>query len=156
MPTKWFAARRSLFVAQRDPKPANVREPSNTGIVASLCGLLTLAGSGSIGATAQEVVGQPTPTVLTFSEEKVKAATPGAEFKECTRGCPVMIVIPPGKFIMGSSERELDHRASEDPQHEVEIAKSFAGFPRFSMVRNQNSTDSYLNNHGNVTMARRR
>ncbi len=37
-----------------------------------------------------------------------------------------MIVIPPGKFIMGSSKRELDHRASEDPQHKVEIAKSFA------------------------------
>jgi hypothetical protein len=40
MPTKWFAARRSLFVAQRDQKPANVSEPSNTAIVASLCGLL--------------------------------------------------------------------------------------------------------------------
>jgi hypothetical protein len=101
---------------------------SNTGIVASLCGLLTLTGSGSIGATAaQEVVGQHqlAPTTLTFSEEKVKAATPGAEFKECTRGCPVMTVISPGKFVMGSSARELDHRASEDPQQEVEIAKSF-------------------------------
>lgn len=120
-------AGRGLSVAQRDPKPANVRELSNTGIVASICGLLTLTGSGCIGATAQEVVGQRQPTpVLTFSEEKVKAATPGAAFKECTRGCPVMIVIPPGKFIMGSSERELDHRASEGPQHEVEIAKSFA------------------------------
>jgi hypothetical protein len=105
------------------------REPSNTGIVASLCGLLTLTGSGCIGTTAaQEVVGQHqlAPTVLTFPDEKVKAATPGVEFKECTRGCPVMIVVPPGKFIMGSSDRELDHRASEDPQHEVEIAKSFA------------------------------
>jgi hypothetical protein len=50
MPTKWFAARRSLFVAQRNQKPANVREPSNTGIVASLCGLLTLTGSDFIGA----------------------------------------------------------------------------------------------------------
>jgi hypothetical protein len=94
MPTKWFATRRSLFVAQRDQKPANVREPSNTGIVASLCGLLTLTGSGSIRATvAQEVVGQPAPTVLTSSERKAKAATPGALFKECTRGCQVMPVI---------------------------------------------------------------
>jgi formylglycine-generating enzyme required for sulfatase activity len=129
MPTKWLAARRSLFVAQRCKKPANVSEPSNTAIVASLCGLLTLTGSGCIGATAaQEVVGQDqlAPTVLTFSEEKMKAATPGTEFKECTRGCPMMIVISPGKFVMGSSVRELDHRASEDPQHEVGIAKSFA------------------------------
>src|SRR5215468_5872830 len=129
MPTKWFAARRSLLVAQRDQKPANVREPTNTGMVASLCGLLTLTGSGCIGATAaQEIVGQHqlAPTVLALPEEKVKAATPGAMFKECMSGCPVMIVIPPGKFVMGSSERELDHRASESPQHEVEIAKSFA------------------------------
>jgi hypothetical protein len=98
MPTKWFAARRSLFVAQRDQKP------SNTGIVASLCGLLTLTGSGCIGATAaQEVLGQHqlAPTVLTFSEEKAKATTPGAEFKECTRGCPVMIAIPPRQVRHG-------------------------------------------------------
>ena len=90
MPTKWFAARRSLFVAQRDQKPANVREPSNTGIVASLCGLLTLTGSGCIGATAaQEAVGQHqlAPTVLTFPEEKVKATTPDTEFEE-NRRCP--------------------------------------------------------------------
>ena len=128
MPAKWFAARRSLFAAQRAPKPASARGPSKAGMVASLCGLLALTASGCIGAAAQEIVGQqqPTPTVLTFSEEEAKAATPGAKFTECQTGCPVMIVIPPGKFIMGSSERESDHRASEDPQHEVEIAKSFA------------------------------
>ncbi len=129
MPTKWFAALRSLFVAQCHQRPANAREPSNTGIVASLCGVLTLTGSGCIGATAAHEVGgqrQLASTELTFSAEKVKAATPGAVFKECVSGCPVMIVIPPGKFVMGSSKRELDHRASEDPQHEVEIAKSFA------------------------------
>jgi Sulfatase-modifying factor enzyme 1 len=129
MPTTWFAAGGSLSVAQRDPKPANVSEPSSAGLlVASLCGLLTLTGAGCIGATAEEVVGQhsPTPTILTSSEETVKATTPGAEFRECASGCPVMIVIPPGKFIMGSSARELDHRAREDPRHEVDIAKPFA------------------------------
>src|SRR5258708_30303329 len=137
MPTKWFAARRSLFVAQRDQKPANVREQSNTGMVASLCGLLTLTGSGCIGATAaQEVLGQHQLAVLTFSEEKAKATTPGAEFKECTRGCPVMIAIPPGKFVMGSSDRKSDHRAIEDPQHEVEIPKSFS-VSKFKATSNQ-------------------
>src|SRR5262249_23613440 len=94
-----------------------------SGIVTILCGLLTLTGSGRIGATAaQDIVGQPALTVLTLSEERAKAAMPGALFKECARDCPVMVVIPPGKFIMGSSERELDHRASEAPQHEVDIA----------------------------------
>jgi len=37
-----------------------------------------------------------------------------------------MIIIPAGKFIMGSPENELDRRASEGPQHEVTIAKAFA------------------------------
>ena len=37
-----------------------------------------------------------------------------------------MIVIPAGKFIMGSPENELDRNASEGPPHEVTIAKPFA------------------------------
>ena len=37
-----------------------------------------------------------------------------------------MIVIPAGKFIMGSPENESDQDASEGPPHEVTIAKPFA------------------------------
>ena len=66
------------------------------------------------------------PTVLTVEEEKAKAARPGSDFKECANGCPVMIVIPAGKFIMGSPENEPDREASEGPQHEVTVAKPFA------------------------------
>jgi formylglycine-generating enzyme required for sulfatase activity len=54
------------------------------------------------------------------------AAKPGSDFKECTSGCPVMIVIPAGRFIMGSPENEPDREASEGPQHEVTVAKPFA------------------------------
>src|SRR5258707_12710148 len=102
MPTKWFAVRRSLLPGQRDQEPASAREAINTGTVASLCGLLTLTAAGCIGTTAaQEVVGQHqlASTAFAFSEEKVKAATPGAEFKECTRGCPGMVVVSSGKFV---------------------------------------------------------
>jgi formylglycine-generating enzyme required for sulfatase activity len=66
------------------------------------------------------------PTVLTVDQEKAMAAKPGSDFKECTSGCPVMIVIPAGKFIMGSPENEPDREASEGPQHEVTVAKPFA------------------------------
>src|SRR6516162_4290779 len=66
------------------------------------------------------------PTVLTVKQETAKAARPGSGFKECASGCPVMIVIPAGKFIMGSPESEADRDASEGPQHEVTIAKPFA------------------------------
>jgi formylglycine-generating enzyme required for sulfatase activity len=66
------------------------------------------------------------PTVLTVEQEKAKARKPGADFKECANGCPVMIVVPAGKFIMGSPETESGREASEGPQQEVTIAKPFA------------------------------
>ena len=85
------------------------------------------------------------PSVLTREAERQKAATPGAEFKECAHGCPVMIVVPPGKFVMGSPDgktpivgldgkpktdslatEEAGHTDDEGPQHEVAIAKPFA------------------------------
>ena len=46
------------------------------------------------------------------------------EFQEC-RECPVMIGIPSGTFLMGSSAQESGRYDSEDPQHEVTI-KAFA------------------------------
>ena len=65
-------------------------------------------------------------TVLTIEEEKVKAATPGSDFKECARGCPVMIVVPAGVFTMGSPGNEAGRNTSEGPQHEVTIAEPLA------------------------------
>ena len=81
---------------------------------------------------AQEVVGQDRwrmamePALLSAEQEKAQAAKPGSDFKECTNGCPVMIVVPAGKFIMGSPESEPDRIASEGPPHEVTITKPFA------------------------------
>ncbi len=103
-------------------------------LVAGLIVLLCFAGLGFIdpGAIAQEVVEQyrwrmaMDPTVLTVEQEKAKAAKPGSDFKECANGCPVMIVIPAGKLIMGSPENESDRNATEGPQHEVTVAKPFA------------------------------
>ena len=63
-------------------------------------------------------------TALTVEQEK--AARPGSDFKECANGCPVMIVIPAGQFIMGSPENEPDRDGSEGPPHGVTIAKPFA------------------------------
>ena len=83
-------------------------------------------------AVAQEMEGQArwriaaAATVLSVEQEKARAAEPGSNFKECASGCPVMIVIPAGKFTMGSPENEPDREASEGPQHDVAVAEPFA------------------------------
>jgi hypothetical protein len=66
------------------------------------------------------------PTVLTLEEERVKAAKPGSEFRECSSGCPIMVVVATGRFIMGSPEQESDRQTSEGPQREVALARPFA------------------------------
>ena len=48
----------------------------------------------------------------------------GSEFKDCPM-CPVMIVVPAGKFTMGSPNNESGRVATEGPQHVVTIAKAF-------------------------------
>jgi formylglycine-generating enzyme required for sulfatase activity len=64
------------------------------------------------------------PDALTAERERALAARPGAEFRECAVGCPAMIVVPPGKFTMGSAAGKGDD--DERPQHEVTIARPFA------------------------------
>src|SRR5262245_31258795 len=91
--------------------------------------LLSLAGGWSLGqaAAADDVVGAFRWRVaLANGQENAKAARPGSAFRDCAHGCPVMIVIPAGRFMMGSPEQELDRDDSEGLQHEVTDAKPFA------------------------------
>jgi formylglycine-generating enzyme required for sulfatase activity len=104
------------------------------GLAAHLTTLLCLVDGGFIDlrAVAQEMVEQSrwrmaaNAAVLTVEQEKAKVVEPGSDFKECANECPVMIVIPMGKFTMGSPENEPDRKASEGPQHEVSVAEPFA------------------------------
>jgi formylglycine-generating enzyme required for sulfatase activity len=96
--------------------------------------VLWSAGLASIdGATiAGDAIGQYRwltalqSTALTAEEEKATAARPGSEFTECAKVCPVMIVIPAGKFMMGSPDDEPDREDSEGPQHDVTFTNPFA------------------------------
>ena len=65
-------------------------------------------------------------TVLTVEQEKAAAETAGSEFRECALACPMMVVIPAGKFTMGSSDNETGRTAGEGPQHEMAITNAFA------------------------------
>ncbi len=71
----------------------------------------------------QRVMG---PAVLDVEQERGKAAKAGSDFSECARGCPTMVVVPAGQFMMGAAPTERDRAPGEGPQHEVTIAKPFA------------------------------
>jgi formylglycine-generating enzyme required for sulfatase activity len=71
-------------------------------------------------------------SVLTAQTERT--LNPGETFSECAKTdgdyskyCPQMVVLPAGKFTMGSPATEKDRdENNEGPQHEVTIARSFA------------------------------
>ncbi len=52
-------------------------------------------------------------------------ASPGQTFKDCAE-CPEMVVIPAGRFLMGSPRTESGHNRDEGPQRWVDV-------PRFAM-----------------------
>jgi formylglycine-generating enzyme required for sulfatase activity len=62
--------------------------------------------------------------------EAERALKPLANFRECAKDCPEMIVIPAGGFMMGSPRNEKGRFNNEDDgsgrQHPVTIAKPFA------------------------------
>lgn len=67
------------------------------------------------------------PFALTSDRER--ALKPGQSFKECANDsdyCPEMVVIPAGRFMMGSPNDEEGSFDSEGPQHPVTITKRFA------------------------------
>jgi formylglycine-generating enzyme required for sulfatase activity len=64
------------------------------------------------------------PYVLSVQAEK--ALQPLAKFQECKSGCPEMIVVPAGNFLMGSPATETGRDDNEGPQHQVTISKPFA------------------------------
>jgi formylglycine-generating enzyme required for sulfatase activity len=64
------------------------------------------------------------PHVLTVAQEQ--ALKPGQSFKECAQDCPEMVVVPAGRFAMGSPMTDRKGFTDEIPQHWVTIAKPFA------------------------------
>ncbi len=52
---------------------------------------------------------------------------PGTIFRDIDASwCPEMVVIPPGRFVMGSLPEEEGRDDDDGPQHRVEIARPFA------------------------------
>lgn len=58
------------------------------------------------------------------SVARTGAQAPGAVFRDCA-GCPEMVVVPAGSFLMGSPESEPGRHPDEGPQHQVSV-RAFA------------------------------
>ena len=69
---------------------------------------------------------------------------PGKVFKDC-KDCPEMVVLPAGKFIMGTPDDEVGREPDEGPMHEVTFAKPFA-MSRFQITAAE--WDSYIRQTG--------
>src|SRR5262245_26537709 len=85
------------------------------------------AGRTAFTETVKEQSGETeaAPSLVAFAEPSPDTAMPGSEFADCA-SCPAMIVVPAGKFLMGSPANEPDRYAGEGPQREVIIAKPLA------------------------------
>lgn len=61
------------------------------------------------------------------AEMKENAYPPGTRLRDCRdEGCPWLVVVPAGEFMMGSANGEEGHQSYESPQHRVRISEPFA------------------------------
>ncbi|PTV53657.1 MULTISPECIES: dihydropyoverdine dehydrogenase [Pseudomonas] len=73
--------------------------------------------------------------------------TPGEVFQDCKAGCPEMVVLPAGSFVMGTPDDEPGKQPDEGPQHTVTFAKPFA-ISRFQVTAGE--LDAYIKETGVV------
>ena len=73
---------------------------------------------GAFAAALAEATG--VPEIRPDQMLKKPFWNPGDTFQDCT-GCPKLVVIPPGSFMMGSPEEEEGRDDNEGPVHEVRI-----------------------------------
>ncbi len=72
-----------------------------------------------------------TPAVGVFEPQR----QPGERFRDCET-CPEMIVVPAGRFTMGSPKGEDGRQADEGPRRQVAIQQAFA-VGRFEITRGE-------------------
>jgi formylglycine-generating enzyme required for sulfatase activity len=83
-------------------------------------------GGGAIcDAVGSISVAFPGPSVQPLSAAAECGLKPKDTFKECD-GCPAMVVVPSGSFMMGSPENEIGRSGNEGPLHRVTFTQPFA------------------------------
>src|SRR5690349_6982571 len=79
----------------------------------------------------------------TLPSARVQTPAPGTSFRDCSNGCPEMVVVPQGTFTMGASVEEEARadlpeqlRGRSAPQHLVTIGHQFA-IGKFDVTRDE-------------------
>src|SRR5262245_47923109 len=67
----------------------------------------------------------PEPAEAQRRRDAAPSPTQAKVFRDCA-GCPEMVVVPAGEFLMGSPESERGRGKDEGPQHKVVFAQPFA------------------------------
>lgn len=81
------------------------------------------------GADRSQSVSPTSPPLTKGDEGGFKPTKPGQTFRDKLKvggEGPLMVVIPAGRFVMGSPPDEPGRSNDEGPQHEMRIAKPFA------------------------------
>ena len=80
----------------------------------------------SLALSDKGIVAEGTLTATIETGQSGQGMAPGEVFYDDCAGCPEMVVIPAGSFVMGSPESEEGREDDEGPQHEVTIPRAFA------------------------------
>jgi len=80
---------------------------------------------GSLLEQMRQAPPAPTPAYTPPPTPGAPALAPGTEFSDCDQ-CPEMVVLPAGRFAMGSPDNEPDRWDDEGPQTTVNVTRPFA------------------------------
>jgi formylglycine-generating enzyme required for sulfatase activity len=89
--------------------------------------VLVGAAAGYWAVNQKPVPSTVIPTPIPIAAPKPDPYPPGKRFQDCADDtCPWLVVIPAGKFMMGSPASEPGRDDDEGPQHQVSVPAKFA------------------------------
>ena len=132
----WYYPAWLLRPATRERNPSDYRDK-----------VMGFRVARSLAAQQQTSTEPPTPRdaqqLHRHSRERAQVPAPGTQFRDCSNGCPEMVMLPQGSFVMGAApgeeEREnvMDYfRGHSVPQHSVTMQHSFA-IAKFDVTRDE-------------------